>query len=118
MGQVLECEIANVVDPNFTVVAKIRKIVADRSLAAWAHCIHRSMRNLRRRGGSPALISSVSTRRISLVDICQLKWDHANAVPKASKQGSRTGGSLRGELWLAVHRNWWVSTCLGTLVLS
>ncbi len=25
MGQVLECEIANVVDPNFTVVAKIRK---------------------------------------------------------------------------------------------
>ena len=31
MGQVLEYEIANVVDPNFTVVAKVRKsLLSDR----------------------------------------------------------------------------------------
>jgi hypothetical protein len=30
MGQALEYEIANVVDPNFTVVAKIRKSVLAR----------------------------------------------------------------------------------------
>ncbi len=34
MGQATEYEVANVVDPNFTVVAKIRKGVSERNIPA------------------------------------------------------------------------------------